>query len=428
MPLYLPGGGSAGPMTTAIEDLTTTGVIERTGAGTATTFAVSAYSKTLLDDADQAAARGTLGLGSIATQSAASVAITGGSIAGITDLAIADGGTGASTAGNARTNLGATAIGNALFTAVNEADARGAIGVTNPSRNRLINGGMAIDQRNNGAAQTITAGAALAYTIDRWYAYCTGVNVTGQQVQGATAGRFRYRFTGASGCTAIGFGQRIEQLNSADLAGTTATLSVDLANSLLTSVTWTAFYANTADTFGTLASPTRTQFATGTFTVSSTVTRYSNQITIPIQAVTGIEIVFTVGAQTSGTWTIGNVQLEPGIVATPFEVRLYGNELALCQRYFESINTYIGYFSTTGDRRGFFSFVALKRSTPTVVVRGFGGVAGTVERVPNGGGGTDIAVSSLAALPTGVLVILNGGAGEIGIFRVYPGSFANSEL
>lgn len=67
-----------------------------------------------------ATARTSLGLGTIATQSAASVAITGGTIAGvaitggtitgITDLAIADGGTGASTAAGARANLG-VAIG-----------------------------------------------------------------------------------------------------------------------------------------------------------------------------------------------------------------------------------------------------------------------------------------------------------------------------
>ena len=51
-------------------------------------------------------ARTNLELGTIATQASNSVSITGGSIAGITDLAIADGGTGASNVAGARTNLG----------------------------------------------------------------------------------------------------------------------------------------------------------------------------------------------------------------------------------------------------------------------------------------------------------------------------------
>ena len=57
-----------------------------------------------------ATARTSLGLGSIATQDANNVSITGGSVSGITDLAVADGGTGASTASAARSNLG-VAIG-----------------------------------------------------------------------------------------------------------------------------------------------------------------------------------------------------------------------------------------------------------------------------------------------------------------------------
>ena len=240
------------------------------------------------------------------------------------------------------------------------------------TRNRIINGGTAVDQRNAGAAQTFTAGAALAYSVDRWYGYCTGANVSGQRITGATAGQFYYRFTGAASVTAIGFGQRIEQLNSADLAGTTATLSVDLANSVLTTVTWTAYYATTADTFGTLASPTRTQIATGTFTVTSTVTRYSTNISVPAAATTGIEIVLSVGAQTSGTWTIGNVQLEPGSVATPFERRSYGQELALCQRYYETGSfAHLGYGTTGIGVGSWSSFAATKRAAPTMALTPF---------------------------------------------------------
>jgi len=207
-------------------------------------------------------------------------------------------------------------------------------------RNRIINGLMAIDQRNAAASQTFTAAAALAYSVDRWYGFCTGANVTGQQVAGSTTPsvtQFRYRFTGAASVATVGFGQRIEQKNCYDLAGSTCTLSADLAiSATLTTVTWTASYATTtADTFGTLASPTVTQIATGTFTVSATVTNFSTNISVPAAATTGIQIVFTIGALTAGlTWTIGNVQFEKGSTATSFDFRSYGTELALCQRYY----------------------------------------------------------------------------------------------
>ena len=207
-------------------------------------------------------------------------------------------------------------------------------------KNRIINGGMTIDQRNAGASQTFTAAAALAYSVDRWYGYCTGANVTGQQIAGGTTPTVtqnRYRFTGAASVTAVGFGQRIEANNSSNLAGSTCTLSADLASSSLSTVTWTASYANTTNTFGSLASPTITQISTGTFTITSTVTNYSVNISVPAPANTGIHVVFTVGALlAAATWTVGNVQLEVGSQATSFDVRDTGRELILCQRYYET--------------------------------------------------------------------------------------------
>jgi hypothetical protein len=61
-------------------------------------------------------ARTNLGLGSIATQDADAVSIVGGSITGINPLPVNSGGTGASTAAQARINLGIQGIVNSLGT------------------------------------------------------------------------------------------------------------------------------------------------------------------------------------------------------------------------------------------------------------------------------------------------------------------------
>jgi hypothetical protein len=240
-------------------------------------------------------------------------------------------------------------------------------------KNRLINGQMQIAQR----ATSGTSGAAVPTTaptypsVDRWYAYATGATVTVAQVAGSNSTKNNLQVTGAASVTAVGIGQRIEQLNSYDMAGSTATLSVNISNSLLTTVTWTASYATSADTWS-----AKTQIATGTFTVTSTLTNYNAQISIPAAATTGIEILFTVGAQTSGTWVIGNVQLEKGSVATAFDYRSYGTEFQLCQRYYEQINLVngnylgIGMVWTTTDCRIVLQYQVPKRIAPTSTFSG----------------------------------------------------------
>lgn len=66
------------------------------GAGDVEEISCTAAGRALLDDATAEDQRTTLGLGTIATQAANNVNITGGAVSGITDLAVADGGTGAS--------------------------------------------------------------------------------------------------------------------------------------------------------------------------------------------------------------------------------------------------------------------------------------------------------------------------------------------
>ena len=280
-------------------------------------------------------------------------------------------------------------------------------------RNRIINGQMQIAQRGTSgtSGSGVPTTTATYPSVDRWFAYGTGATVTVAQVSGATNTKNLIQLTGAASVTGAGIGQRIEAINCYDMAGQTVTLSANIANSLLTTVTWTAYYASSSDVW-----TSSTQIATGTFTVSSTIANYSAQIAIPSAATTGIQIIFSVGAQTSGTFQIGNAQLEVGLNATGFEYRQYGTELALCQRYYETYQA--GYvtganYSTSASQGFMMKFNVTKRATPTMAIvsgsatvtnAAAGNAGGTVAinvqpNSPSNGG--DLAVSGASGLVAG---------------------------
>lgn len=286
-------------------------------------------------------------------------------------------------------------------------------------RNRIVNGGMAIDQRHTGGTETFVAGQELKYGVDCWYAFCSGGNVVGQRVAGDDSLSYRYRLTGAAGVTGVSLGQRIEWVYSADLAGGPATLSVDLANSLLTTVNWAVYYPTGATpaptypwfgnpygvgslgaqsgysigrTFGNRAAPTRTQIASGSFTVNGTVSRYQATFSVPSAATSGLEVVFSVGAQVSGTWTIGDVQLEAGRRALAFEKLSLPQQGRRCQRYFAVSQAAISGVSTmpSATFADYIPYPVPMARVPSIVgAWTYLNASSVTENNNNGDGGTD---------------------------------------
>jgi hypothetical protein len=224
-------------------------------------------------------------------------------------------------------------------------------------RNRIINGDMRIDQRNNGAA--VTSG----YSVDRFVAVAAGAgSLTVQRSTDAPAG-----FTNSLLLTITSTGdatstmrpeQRIEGFNVADLGwGTSNAQPVTVSFWVKCSVVGT--YAVRA------SNSVQDRDYIATYTVASANTWEYKTITIPGDATgawlkdngPGIRFGFSVAAATlvtpnqwgttgggatgqtnlsltnGATWQVTGVQLEAGSVATPFERRPYGTELALCQRH-----------------------------------------------------------------------------------------------
>jgi hypothetical protein len=245
-------------------------------------------------------------------------------------------------------------------------------------RNRLLNGSMQLSAW--GTTATVVAGtavptASLGYPCaDRWFVYCVGGNVVAARVAGTGADQFNLQITGGAGVTSAGIGQRLPTAFVYDFTGKTCALSVRMANSLSLPVTWTVNYSTFSGPFGTIGAPTKTLVATGTFSTSPTMTNYVAQFAFPTVANLAVEVLFTVGAQTSGTWSMTNVQLEEGL-ATVFQRMLSIQESYYTARFLPNMSGAAGnmgllatghWTSATGGLLQF-PFVAFTRNNVTGV-------------------------------------------------------------
>ena len=266
-------------------------------------------------------------------------------------------------------------------------------------KNRIINGAMQINQRAFSGAPPSDS----AYTLDRWSArQSAGSKFTFAQSSTAPSGYINSLLVTSSSAYSISSGdyfavvQPIEGLNISDFAwGTASAKTITLSFQVYSSLTGTFG--------GALSNSASNRSYPFTYTISSANTWTSISITISGDTsgtwltTNGVGVYVYLGlgvgstySGTAGSWSGGTylsatgavsvvgtsgatfyitgVQLEIGTSATPFERRLYNQELANCQRYFEYFEGRVRYGldATAGTQRGTAYFKVTKRAVPTI--------------------------------------------------------------
>jgi len=277
------------------------------------------------------------------------------------------------------------------------------------NRNKIINGAMVIDQRNAGAAVTPTA---TAYTIDRWQ-YQTNVasKITIQQNAGSVTppvGFSNYLgFTTASAHTAASGNlfevtYKVEGFDFVDLMWGSA-------NAQPVTLSFWAYSSIAGTHSGSFSNGASTRSYPFTFSISTTNTWEYKTITVAGDTSgtwdggtngVGVFLYFDFGSGstfrgTAGAWAAANlvgatgatsivgssgatfyitgVQLEAGDTATPFEHRSYGQELALCQRYYFKTNSSVrvrsaGYSANARSYGQSITLPVTMRASPTITL------------------------------------------------------------
>ena len=244
-------------------------------------------------------------------------------------------------------------------------------------RNALYNGDMRISQRG-----TSFSSLGSVYTLDRWYIsqYGAAGNGTVSQIQSGLA-NFSNALQLAVTSTTVGNWSITQSLETRDVVrfqGQSATVSfwyripVNFTSQWSAELVWNTSVDTkqpdvsvSSTSAGSLVLTNTTAWTYGTFT--GFVPPTAQALTVRFLAYNN-----TVnGAQ----FQVTGVQLEKGAVATPFEVRPYAVELALCQRYYANVSALSGQtlaVATAGNSTCYIAFqvpVTL-RATPVIATTG----------------------------------------------------------
>jgi hypothetical protein len=270
---------------------------------------------------------------------------------------------------NATSIVGVTTAGitTAYIGSVNDGPLSGA-------RNLIINGDMRISQRGTSFSPAATG---IRYCLDRFYTQSSSNNITITQSSDAPVGFTSSLLLTMGTATTLDYmrvGTSIEGNNFSNLAfGTSGAKSFTISFWVKCSLTGTfgigfrnpttsldgtgtttsrlaSYTINAANTweYKTITIPGATSQTWGSSndigicimwdigdsaarSGSVDTTWQTSNTSYPVGLTGGTKVANTTGA----TWYLTGVQLEVGTVATPFERRSYGQELALCQRYYE---------------------------------------------------------------------------------------------
>ena len=377
-------------------------------AGEAYKFTLQNSSGVLQYTVDQITAAGTM-----STQNASAVTITGGTISGVTITGPITGDVTGNLTGNVTGNLTGNVTGGTI---VGESYNGGQLAGL---RNKIINGSMEIAQR--GTSITVNTGFGANYTLDRYSRIAvTSAVVTVTQASDGPVSEptlpYSLRCTVATADSIVAATelwtllQKIEGYSARDLIGKTFTLSF-WARSAKVGTHCVAFYNNDY--------PSADRYYVAEYSISVADTWEYKEITVIGGLITagtwdwtngsGLTVGWTLYCGTTrqgvaGSWqsgwalatssqvnvldTIGNifaitgVQLEVGNTPTPFEHRPFGVELGMCQRYYEksfpyatapaqNVGASLGAAYATGQvlNQTFSSlvkFAVAKRAAPTI--------------------------------------------------------------